>query len=234
MDDDTHQPHRKGKRTIAGQIAEGLRARILSGSLEPGAKLNLERLRQEYAVSLSSLREAIMRLSSDGLIEIEEQRGYRVSPISPGNLAEVTELRMKLEPLALRKAIRNGGLDWETNVMASLYRLNHTARDPKDQASIETWEIAHNAFHDALIARCDMPVLSTFYRTLMNMNDRYRRLFSRIHAEQRDLAQEHTAIAQAAVARDEDKAAKLLARHIEKTSAALQATLRDQLPQVSQ
>ena len=133
MGDDTHQSHCEGKRRIAGRIAEGLRARVLSGSLQPGAKVNLERLRQDYAVSLSSQRGAIMRLSFDGLIETEEQRGDRVAPMSPGNLSEVTEPRMELEPLALRKAIRNGRLDWETNVMASLYRPNHTARDPKDQ-----------------------------------------------------------------------------------------------------
>lgn len=222
---------RPGKPTLAGQIREALRKRILGGALEPGERLNLDALKQEYSISLSSLREAVTQLSSDGLIETQAQRGYRVAPISLANLDEVTCLRAELEPLALRLAMRNGGLDWETDVMGNLYRLNHTVRRPDDPGSVAAWEDAHNKFHVALIDRCDMPLLMKFHGILMNMNDRYRHLFLRIQADQSVLVAEHTAIAEAATQRRENEAVALLTEHITKTGAALKRHLNDELPQ---
>lgn len=222
---------REGRPTLAGRLTEELRARILSGELEPGRKLNLDRMRDELSVSVGSLREAVTRLVADGLVAAEEQRGYHVAPISLQNLEEVIRLRVELEPLALRAAIRNGGLDWETGVMAALYRLNRTARRPGDMASIEAWEAAHDAFHRALIERCDMPLLMRFHRVLMNMNDRYRRIFLATEPEERDLAEERTAIAEAATRREADRAAELLAAHIRRTGAVLRERLAGRLPE---
>lgn len=222
---------RPAKPTLAGQIRDELRIRILNGALKPGERLNLDALKQDYAVSLSSLREAVTQLSSDGLIETQTQRGYRVAPISHENLDEVTCLRAELEPLALKLAMQNGGLDWETEVMGCLYRLNHTERRADDPESVAAWEEAHNRFHIALIDRCDMPLLMKFHRILMNMNDRYRHLFLRIQADQSDLIAEHTAIAEAATQRQEDEAVALLTAHIRKTGAALKRHLTNELPQ---
>lgn len=224
---------RAGKPTLSGQIENEIRARILSGDYGPGTKLNLDGLRHDFSVSLSSLREAVTRLVADGLVETEEQKGYRVAPVSLENLAEVTRLRMELEPLALRYAIRIGGLDWETDVMACLYRLNRTSRDADDPDSVSAWERAHNAFHLALIDRCDMPLLLKICRQFMNLNDRYRHLFLKLRGEQRDLAAEHAAIAEASVERREDDAAALLKDHIETTGAALRDRLRSGLPGIA-
>ncbi|WP_202913023.1 GntR family transcriptional regulator [Acuticoccus sediminis] len=223
----------KGKATVAGRVADRLREQILLGQLEPGRKLKLDALRDSFGISVSSLREAVTRLVADGLLVAEEQKGYTVAPISLANLDEVTRLRMELEPLALRAAIANGGLDWETDVTAAVYRLNHTVRVPGDAASVEAWELAHNAFHLALIDRCDMPLLLSFHRTLMNMNDRYRRIFMARSEEQRDVTQEHAAIAEAATRRDGEAAAALLAAHIDRTGAALRKMLQDALPETA-
>ncbi len=218
-------------RTIAGRLAEEMRAQILAGDFAPGARLNLDRMRDEMSVSVSSLREAVTRLVADGLVTVEEQRGYRVAPVSLADLDEITALRMEMEPLALRAAIRNGGLDWETDLMAALYRLNRTDRRADDQASVEAWEVAHNAFHRALIDRCDMPLLMRFHTMLMNMNDRYRRIFAITGQSQRNVAEEHTGIAEAATRREADRAASLLQAHIERTGHALRDRLRGALPE---
>lgn len=224
------QDPERSKATVAGRATQALRERILVGSLAPGTKLNLDQARDQLGVSVSSLREAVTRLVADGLLLAEEQKGYTVAPVSLENLAEVTRLRQELEPLALRAAIHNGGLDWETDVTAALYRLNHTARRPEDEASMAAWESAHNAFHAALIERCDMPILQRFLATLTAMNDRYRCLFNARMHPQRDVSAEHTAIAEAATRRDPERATALLAAHIEDTGAALKKTLSDTLP----
>ena len=169
-------PRRETKPTVAGRLAADLRESILSARLAPGERLNLDQMRAAEGVSVSAMREAVGRLVADGLIEAESQRGYRVAPISRANLAEITTLRAELEPMALRRSLTNGGLEWRTEVAAAHFRLSRTPRSAADPATLEAWEEAHDAFHAALIGRCGMPLLLRFHRQLMAMNDRYRRI----------------------------------------------------------
>lgn len=219
-----------GKPTLAGQIEAQLRHDILHGTLAPGAKLNLDKLRISMDVGLSPLREAVTRLVSEGLIEAEAQRGYTVTPISVANLDEVCALRLELEPYALRKSIEKGGLDWEAAVMGALHRLNRTARVPGDPLSLANWEAANNAFHLTLVERCGMPLLIKMYKSLVSMNDRYRHIYLKAVAAQRDVIDEHTAIAHAAVERRPDDAAALLTRHIERSTNNLRRLISADLP----
>lgn len=220
--------------TIAGQIEAQLRHDILHGVLVPGARLNLDNLRSSMGVGLSPLREAVTRLVTEGLIEAEAQRGYTVAPISVANLDEVCALRLELEPYALRKSIANGGLEWEGAVMGALHRVNRTDRIPRDPVSLANWEAANNAFHLTLIERCDMPLLIKMYKSLVSMNDRYRHIYLKAVAVQRDVIDEHTAIALAAVERRADDAAALLARHIERSTNNLRRLISDDLPAAAQ
>jgi GntR family transcriptional regulator, carbon starvation induced regulator len=210
------------KETISSRVAADLRDAILRGDLAPGSKINLDRLRAAHDASISPLREAVARLVADGLVLFEDQKGYRVAPVSLADLAEVTRLRATLEGLALEASIATGDLDWESDVMRALYRLNRTPRNPD---TAEPWEAAHAAFHMALIRGCGMPLLMTFCTVLHNMNDRYRRLYPGDDPADRDVAAEHAAIAEAATRRDTARAAEALRAHILHTGAVLQARM---------
>jgi len=220
---------RSSKATRSSKIAEALRQTILRGDLKPGSKVNLDQLREHYDVSLSPLREAISRLVAVGLVEFVDQRGYYVAPVSVENLREVTALRAMCEGRALAESIAGADVEWESEVLAALHRLDRIRRDPGDQTTIENWEAAHTEFHMALIAGCDMPMLQSFCATLHNLNDRYRRILIRRHAGDRDVQGEHDAIAQAAVARDAEGAVELLRKHIERTGDNLLRHLKNQL-----
>ena len=65
-------------RTLAATAFERLRADILSCKLAPGSKLPFDRLKEDYGVGLSPLREALSRLATSGLVTMEGQRGFRV------------------------------------------------------------------------------------------------------------------------------------------------------------
>lgn len=201
-----------------------LRAAILRGDLQPGAKINLDRLRQDFAVSISPLREAVARLVPDGLVEFEDQRGYRVAPLSVANLAEITSLRAGLEVQALRAAIAGGDLDWEADVLRALHRLNHTACDPASPTGIDAWETLHEGFHLTLISGCREPLLVHFCSVLRTMNGRYRRLLAGA-SPGRGSAAEHAAIAQAATAHNVEAACAALHDHITRTGRDLAARL---------
>jgi DNA-binding GntR family transcriptional regulator len=210
-----------GKNTIASQLVDRLREAIVSGQLEAGAKINLEKARSVFQVSLSPLREALARLISDGLVTFEDNRGYRVAPMSLADLEEITSLRLEFELYALREAIRLGDSAWEGNVVRALHRLNKEERDAERPETLEAWEQVHRQFHLTLISGCGKPHLMNFCSVLLNLNDRYRRTFLRATSGDRNVAFEHSEIAHAAVARDTDYASRKLHDHIRRTGGNL-------------
>uniref|UniRef100_UPI0031016751 GntR family transcriptional regulator n=1 Tax=Neorhizobium sp. EC2-8 TaxID=3129230 RepID=UPI0031016751 len=216
-----------GKNTIGSQLASRLREAIVSGQLPAGSKINLNKVRQEFCVSLSPLREGLARLISDGLVEFEDNRGYRVSPVSLANLEEITALREEIEVFALREAMRIGDVEWESSVMRALHRLNKAERDASKPETLENWEATHREFHLTLISGGKKPLLLQFCANLLNLNDRYRRTFLIRTSGDRNVSQEHSEIAQGAVARDFEYATDKLRQHIHRTGSNLLDHLRD-------
>jgi len=216
-----------GKNTIGSQLASRLREAIISGQLPAGSKINLDKARQEFCVSLSPLREGLARLISDGLVEFEDNRGYRVSPVSLANLEEITALREEFEVFALKESMRVGDVEWESSVMRALHRLNKAERDASKPETLENWEAAHREFHLTLISGGKKPLLLQFCANLLNLNDRYRRTFLIRTSGDRNVSQEHSEIAQGAVARDFEYAADKLRQHIHRTGTNLLDHLTD-------
>jgi DNA-binding GntR family transcriptional regulator len=213
--------------TLATAICDRIRADILRGRRQPGAKLRLEDLRAEFGVSWSPIREALSRLVAEGLIQTEGQRGYRIAPVSAATFAEVLRLRTMLEAMALREAIEKGDDAWEAEVLSAHHRLAKLEDSRMEEASAEEWERWHRTFHDALISACQSPILLQFCTQLHDLNDRYRRLFLSAHKLDRDVAAEHRALVQATLARDAASACKLLERHIERTGTNVLRSMQE-------
>jgi DNA-binding GntR family transcriptional regulator len=203
--------------TLATAICDRIRADILAGRRKPGGKLRLEALKAEFAVSWSPIREALSRLAAEGLVQAEEQRGYRVAPVSRSQLAEVIRLRTLLESMALQASIEHGDDAWEAEVLAAHHRLSKLENRRYDSPVAEQWERWHRTFHESLIRACGMLTLLQFCGQLHDMNDRYRRLFLSTHKFDRDVAGEHRAITEATLARNAAKACRLLEAHIQRT-----------------
>lgn len=222
---DLRSPDLPSGTTLSSTLVGRLRTSIMNGELVPGTKLVLDRIRASYGVSLSPLREALCRLESEGLVEFEDQRGYRVAPVSRDNLAEVIRLRVELEGLAAREAILHGDAEWEGRILASHHQLTRCKRGSRSPEEQEAWERAHRAFHAELISACRMPLLRQFCETLHDQGDRYRRIFLKDHAPDPHVPAEHAAIAQAMIERRAEDAVALLRTHIERTGLKVQAAL---------
>jgi DNA-binding GntR family transcriptional regulator len=203
--------------TLSRTICDRIRADILTGKRKPGTKIRLEELKAEFEVSWSPIREALSRLAAEGLILTEGQRGYRVAPVSKADLDEVIRLRTSLESMALRASIEKGDDAWEAEVVAAHHRLSKFEDRRWDPEQAEQWERRHHTFHTALTRACRSPILLQFCAQLHELNDRYRRLFLSAYKFDRDVAAEHRAIADATLARDADKACRLLETHIQRT-----------------
>jgi GntR family carbon starvation induced transcriptional regulator len=214
------------KPTEASLITDRLREEIVSGRVAPGAKLKLVPLAERYEVSRGPLREAASRLAAEGLVTIEDQRGFRVRPISRDDLLDVTRTRQRIEVLALRDAIEHGDLSWEGRVMAACHVLARVSAHDGSEAARATFLEHHQGFHEALVSACPSAYLLDFRARLYALSERYRHLaVNRYEADvARVIAAEHQAIADAAVGRDADRACALLASHLQDTADTLLAT----------
>src|SRR3954471_19751633 len=212
--------------TLSTALVARLRDAILRGELLPGSKLNLDRLRAAFGVSLSPLREALCRLENDGLVALIDQRGYRVTPVSADNLTEIIRLRIELEGLAIKEAIEHGDVAWEGRILAALHQLSRCKRGARSAAEQDAWETAHRAFHAELISACRMPLLRQFCATLHDQSDRYRRIFLKKHAPDRNVPAEHTALAHAMIERRTRDATRILREHINARAATFRRRWR--------
>jgi DNA-binding GntR family transcriptional regulator len=224
---------RDGGVNLTQSAYERLRADILSCRVAPGSKLKIQDLCTRHAVSLGAIREALSRLTSEGLVIAEPQRGFRAAPISPADLKDLTRVRIEIDSLCLRKAVELGDVDWEARLVAAFHRLSRTperaAGDPT--RSSEEWAEAHSAFHTALVEGCGSPWLMRLHKQLYDQSERYRRLSVSVAPRRRNIGDEHQKILDAVLARDAEKAVRLLAGHLGATTEILLDADLEELPQ---
>src|SRR5918997_6590256 len=109
--------------SIADRAYEKVRTDIIFGRLEPGTRLRLDRLAQTYGASVSTLREILSRLSSEGLVLAEGQRGFSVTSVSPSGFEDVAAMRLLLESYAIPLSFAAGDLEWQSRVVAAYHKL---------------------------------------------------------------------------------------------------------------
>lgn len=202
-------------KTLVESAYNRLREDIIQGHLTPNFKLRIEELRVKYETGASPLREALNRLAGEGFVNVEGQRGFRVSPVSLDDLKDLTRMRILLECEALCDSIKNGDDKWEADIVASFHRLSK-AEEHKDREFAE-WELRNDEFHEALVAASNSEWLLKFRHTLYEQHKRYRLLAILEHDKTRDLHAEHLAIKDAAIARDLKAACKATEVHITRT-----------------
>jgi DNA-binding GntR family transcriptional regulator len=199
----------------AGDAAyERLRADIVFGRLAPGQRLRLEGLRSGYGVGIGTLREILSRLSAEGLVLAEGQRGFEVPPLSRGELEELAALRLLLERHALKQSFAAGDVEWEGRVVAAHHKLEvvegRMIAGRHDEAP--AWKRYDSEFHQALISACGS-------RTLMQAHangfDRYLRyLMVAVCFRGARAAAEHRRLRDCALERDAEGAGRVLEEHI--------------------
>jgi DNA-binding GntR family transcriptional regulator len=192
-----------------------IRTDIIFGRLPPGEKLRLDRMKERYGTSISTLRELLNRLSSEGLILAEGLRGFEVPPVSGPNLREIAALRLLLECHALQQSFAAGDMEWEGRVVAAHHKLSAMEKRilAGDRAAIETWKQYDWQFHQALISACGSRVLM---ETHGGVFDKYLRYQMLALSNRGDVAaREHRMLLDSALARDAKAACKVLTAHID-------------------
>ncbi|KRE12495.1 GntR family transcriptional regulator [Bosea sp. Root483D1] len=198
-----------------GELAyRRIRADIVFGRLAPAQRLKLDDLRETYGTSVSTLREILNRLSSEGLVEAEGQKGFMVAPVSASNLSEIAALRLLLEGHALAQSFATGDMEWEGRVVAAHHKLALMEKRmlDNDRADPELWKRYDWEFHHALISACGSQVLMETHASVYDRYLRYQMVAVIFRGEA--AAQEHQILLDCAMRRDIARATDVLATHI--------------------
>lgn len=220
-DDQTVEP------TINATVFRQLRADIMACRLMPNERLRVEALRERYGVGGSPVREALMRLEAEGLVSLEQNKGFRVSAVSREQLMDLMRTRIEIEAIALRWSIEAGGVEWEADLLGAFHRLSRQKKADRTAggAISEVWSKAHRNFHAALVSACNSPKLMAIRESLFDQAERYVALSIISKFSPRNDAGEHEQIMRAALSRNTARALQLNADHIERTTERVAKSL---------
>ncbi len=206
-------PEATVSKTLAGTVLASMRSDILELRLAPGSKLPFEALRERYDAGFSPLRESLSRLVVEGLVVGEDQRGFRVAPLTVDDFVDLTTLRREIEVMALTRSVERGGDTWEADLVRAFHHML-LASSPVKRGYPTEWARRHRAFHEALVAACGSPRLLLLRRQLFDHFMRYQRVAPR-HVWKNSIRDtEHKKIVDAALARNVDKVGALIRAHI--------------------
>ena len=212
--------------TQASSVFDRLEHDILTGQLKPGRKLRLNVLIKTYDIGNSPLREALNRLSTNGMVVREENRGFRVAPASIKELTELTTTRCWLEEIGIRESIAKGDTEWEECIVLAFHRLTRVARNKQEGPEYPTpdQENRHREFHLAIISACGSGILMDFCTVLYHRTSRYHNLAGIAEYHDRHELEEHRELQQAVLQRNADVAVELLHKHYKTTADILVAS----------
>ena len=198
-------------------VLDAIKRAILAGELRPGRSLVETELAQMLGVSKTPVREALKTLAGAGLVTMSPYRGAAVRTIDPASAAAIYDLRLLLEPEAVRRAV--GGAAEPSRVQAGPVQASwgdaHAALQASDAATDQAQRsLANREFHRALYLACGNSLL---VKTLDDLRDQTA-LVSALSWEQapswQQEAAEHQAILAAARRGAATEAAALLRAHI--------------------
>ncbi|MFF8842278.1 GntR family transcriptional regulator [Streptomyces sp. NPDC015127] len=186
-------------------VLEAIKHRILTGRLSPGQALVETELAEQFGVSKTPVREALKTLAGTGLVVMSQYKGVTVRMVDADMAREVYDVRLLLEPEALRRTVRRGA---SLEAAREALERADTAADPAERS------LANREFHRALYLPCGNPLLG---RMLDEVRDQAALVSTVAWAAdpswQREAA-EHREILRLALDRDEEGAGRALHGHI--------------------
>jgi len=196
--------------TVGDSAYRRIRTDLIFGKLTPGQKLKLERMSGAYGTSISTLRETLNRLCSEGFVVAEGQRGFEVAPISIQNLRELADLRILLEHHAMAESFRAGDVEWEGRVVSAHHKLAATERTVLAEGDDPELRKRYDGeFHQALISACGSRELMHTHAIVF---DKYFRYALRYRGS--ETINQHKALLECALKRDVEGAKTILTEHI--------------------
>ncbi len=195
---------------ISDLLREKIEEQIATGDLPPGSTLDEAALVEAHGVSRTPVREALIQLAAEGLIEMRPRHGAVVTSIGPGRLIEMFEVMAELESMCGRLAARRMSVG-EHKLLVKAHEDCEKARAAQDP---DAYFYANEQFHAAIYAGSHNQFLSEQAQQLHRRLRPYRRLQLRVRDRMGSSYTEHAAIVQAITSGDPQAASVALHGHI--------------------
>lgn len=192
---------------------------ILAGIFQPNGRLGIAALSEKYGIGATPLREGLSRLISRGLVVAIGKRGFRVADVSKADLNDITQLRILIETDALRRSLRDGGDEWEANILSSLHLLVRWIERNRESMREGTPEFdrLHKNFHRSLLDACGSDRLMRLHDDLYFQAYRYRRVMMGRFDNHENFIAIHEMLANVVLQRDAPRAVNELTKHLMQT-----------------
>lgn len=196
--------------TTAAAIYERLHGKILSLEMPPGMALQEKRIAEEFGVSRTPVREALLRLSEIGLVDIFPQSGTFVSKVQVGAIPEAVVIRKSLEGTTVETAATVAG-------PADIARIDAIIARQKMHAALNEASLFHEqdeAFHEAIATIAGYPGIWTILKMVKVQIDRARRLTLPVLGRMDTVIEEHAVIRDAIASHDAAAAKSAMMHHL--------------------
>lgn len=202
--------------TAHGYVLQRMRQAILDGELPAGSRLIQAELATQFDVSITPVREALRDLAGEGLVVFDPHRGSRVRSFDLGEVREIYQIRMALEPLMVGRMIGQVDAD-RLEEAARLIRKMERTKD------IGVWSDLNRRFHACFAEDGRSSRLATILSGLRDSASTYVGLSLRASPERRaESDREHAQILEAYRAGDVDEATRLAVQHMRTTLVTIE------------
>ena len=226
-----HRPERRmnrassaidGRKSLVDKAYREIRQRILDNVYPSGHRALEQEFADELGLSRTPVREALLKLHSEGLVEVVPRHGARVLPVSPDDMREIYEMLTAIEPMAAELVAR------KKLPAADLKPLIDASRDMTaalKAGDLDAWARADERYHRLLIALAGNRLLAETVQGLWDRAHRARMVTLRLRPRPVHSTREHNAIVDAIRDGNAKEAARLYRGHRERGSAELLALL---------
>jgi DNA-binding GntR family transcriptional regulator len=198
------------KVSLRERIGRALRAAIISGEMQPGVVYSAPSLGARFGVSATPVREAMLDLVREDLVEIVPNKGFRVTEISEADLDQITQIRLLIEPPAVRQV---------TPIIpeehfAELRQLAQNIVTSAHAGDLIEYTEADHIFHLRLISYANNPRMTNLVSDLRAQTRLFGLATLRESGQLIEVALEHDAIFDAIESRDQDAVESVMRAHI--------------------
>ena len=199
--------------TMTSQLIVRFRDRILAGTYAPGSALRQDILASEFGTSKIPVREALLQLQSEGLVDIYPNRGFQVRPLAGAELDEVFKLRLQVEPAAVARGAKLATAEDHAAARKALDQLNDAAAAGEFSSTGQL----NRTFHLLLIVPRLQPVAAEILSRLHTLAQRYVQAHLRPEGRVKRATREHAALLKAWTMGESQQVRSLIHAHIKST-----------------
>lgn len=201
--------------SLAEDAYEKLRREIIECELAPGTRLTEAEIAERLALGKTPAREALRRLTLEGLVQVAPRHGYFVSPITLGDVQELFGLRGIVEPASVELAVHR----LDAADFAQLETLSRVGYTPGDRASIRAFQRANTMFHLRFAHASGNRRLEGLLERLLTESERLINHGVQLSPQSDDTLREHRQLLEAARAKDAATAREIAVAHLRATEA---------------